>query len=71
MLRLHKGHLQTVALSCREDESDELSQIFYAAGITRISNCGSMSANYSGEPHDGVFALQRYVKRVNRRKKEV
>lgn len=67
ILRLHKGHLQTVGLSCSKDELSELSHIFYAAGITRISACGYMSANYSGEPHDGVFALQRYVKRVNRR----
>lgn len=67
MLRLHKGHLQTVGLSCNSDELDELSNIFYAAGVTRVASCGHMSVNYSGEPHDGVFALQRYVKRVNRR----
>jgi hypothetical protein len=67
MLRLHKGHLQTVGLSCNSDELDELSNIFYAAGVTRVASCGFMSVNYSGEPHDGVFALQRYVKRVNRR----
>jgi hypothetical protein len=68
VLRLHKGHLQTVGLSCSIDEFNELSKIFYAAGITRITNLGHMSSNYSGEPHDGVFALQRYVKRVNRRR---
>lgn len=66
ILRLHKGHLQTVGLSCSSNELFELSQIFYAAGITRITTCGYMSANYSGEPHDGDFALQRYTKRVNR-----
>lgn len=68
ILRHHKGHLQTVGLSCSKEELDELSQIFYAAGITRIANCGNMSVSYSGEPHDGVFALQRYIKRVNRRR---
>lgn len=69
ILRLHKGHLQTAGLSCSSDDLDELSNIFYAAGVTRVSNCGYMSVNYSGEPHDGVLALQRYVKRVNRRMK--
>lgn len=68
ILRPHKGHLQTVGLSCNKDELNELSQIFYAVGITRITNCGEMSSNYSGEPHDGVFPLQRYIKRVNRPK---
>lgn len=68
VLRPHKGHLQTVGLSCNKDEFIQLTQIFYGAGVTRITHCGSMSANYSGEPHDGVFALQRYVKRVNRMK---
>ena len=69
ILRHHKGHLQTVGLSCRKDELTQLSQILYAAGITRITNCGKMSSNYSGEPHDGAFPLQRYIKRVNRPKK--
>jgi hypothetical protein len=67
ILRVHKGHLQTVGLSCNREELFELSRIFYSAGITRIADCGYMSVNYSGEPHDGVFALQRYIKRVNRR----
>ena len=71
MLRFHKGHLQTVGLSCSRDELAQLSQIFYAAGITRIADCGYMSVNYSGEPHDGVFALQRYIKRVNRRRQGI
>lgn len=71
MLRVHKGHLQTVGLSCSRDELAQLSQVFYAAGITRIAECGYMSVYYSGEPHDGVFALQRYIKRVNRRRQDI
>jgi hypothetical protein len=66
LLRTHKGYLQTVGLSCRDDEYEELSQILYSAGINRITACGAMSANYSGEPHDGVYALQRYIRKVNR-----
>ena len=67
LLRAHKGHLQTVGLSCDKEDFDELSNIVYAAGVNRITSCGHMSVNYSGEPHDGVYALGRYVRKVNRR----
>lgn len=67
LLREHKGHLQTVGLSCNKEEFDELSKILYGAGINRITICGHMSINYSGEPHDGVYALKRYVRKVNKR----
>lgn len=66
ILRAHSGYLQTVGLSCNSREFDELSNIFYAAGINRITACGYMSENYSGEPHDGVYALRRYVRKINR-----
>lgn len=69
MLRTHKGYLQTVGLSCKNEELDELSNIFYKAGICRVTTCGYMSVNYTGEPHDGIYALGRYVRRVNRRYK--
>jgi hypothetical protein len=67
LLRVHSGHLQTVGLSCNDLELKELSKLLYAAGINRITNCGAMSINYDGEPHDGVYALGRYVRKVNRR----
>lgn len=67
MLRYHKGHLQTVGLSCNNSEFEEISKVLYTSGINRITPCGYMSVNYSGEPHDGVFALQRYVRKVNKR----
>ncbi len=66
ILRAHRGYLQTVGLSCNSREFDELSAIFYAAGVNRITACGYMSKNYSGEPHDGVYALSRYVRRINK-----
>ncbi len=66
LLRSCKGYLQTVGLCCQENEFVQLSRIFYAAGINRITTCGHMSENYSGEPHDGVRALKRYVRIVNR-----
>lgn len=67
MLRNEKGHLQTVGLSCNPDEVSEMSDIFYSAGVSRVMQCGLMSSNYSGEPHDGEYALERYVRVVNRR----
>ncbi len=68
LLRAHKGHLQTVGLSCNNNDFDELSRIFYAAGINRITTCGNMSINYTGEPHDGIYALGRYIRKVNKRR---
>ncbi|MBC8060842.1 MAG: acyl-CoA reductase [Clostridiaceae bacterium] len=67
LLRAHKGYLQTVGLSCNVEEFEELTNIFYASGVNRITTCGYMSTNYSGEPHDGVYALKRYVRKVNKR----
>lgn len=66
LLLEHKGYLQTVGLSCNNNDVDELSNIFYAAGINRITPCGGMSENYNGEPHDGSYALRRYVRRVSK-----
>ncbi|XMB85300.1 acyl-CoA reductase [Mycoplasmatota bacterium WC44] len=67
MLRKEKGHLQTVGLSCNKKELNEISDLFYSAGVNRVMKCGKMSSNYSGEPHDGEYALQRYVRIVNRK----
>lgn len=67
LLRVHKGHLQTVGLSCDGEELEELANIFYAAGVNRITPCGAMSVNYSSEPHDGANALGRYVRMVNKK----
>ena len=66
LLRTHKGYLQTVGLSCDKEELDELSNILYVAGVNRITSCGYMSVSYSGEPHDGVYALRRYVRLFSR-----
>jgi hypothetical protein len=70
LLRARKGYLQTVGLSCGENpaEFDELCGIFYAAGVNRVASCGKMSESYAGEPHDGMFALRRYARIINRRK---
>lgn len=67
ILRIHKGHLQTVGLSCDKVEKERLSHIFYAAGVNRINACGKMSDTYSGEPHDGFYTLRKYVRKISRR----
>lgn len=60
-----KQYLQTVGLSCDISELSELSRLFYSCGVTRIRSNGSMQDSYMGEPHDGFFALNRYVRRVS------
>ncbi len=65
LLRAHKGYLQTVGLSCDNKDFNELSNIFYTAGINRITTCGKMSVNYAGEPRDGIYALGRYVRKIS------
>jgi len=68
LLRNEKGHLQTVGLSTEENEFDSVSNLFYAAGVNRVMPCGEMSSVYSGEAHDGDFALSRYVRVITRKK---
>ncbi|MBY0518557.1 MAG: hypothetical protein K2P81_16725 [Bacteriovoracaceae bacterium] len=64
-LRPLRRYLQTVGLASGLNESVELSQILYQAGVLRITPVGFMMSSYEGEPHDGVFALTRYTKRVS------
>ncbi|GHU38742.1 hypothetical protein FACS1894190_01020 [Spirochaetia bacterium] len=57
--------MQTVSLGCAVDEVYDLSEILMKCGATRIVSCGNVFASYAGEPHDGVFALSRYCKRIS------
>jgi phenylacetate-CoA ligase len=57
--------LQSCALICTEQETAELSQTLIAAGVTRIAPAVSIHEGYEGEPHDGVYALQRLSRRVS------
>lgn len=65
IFRPMKPYLQTVGLGCGISELFDLSRLFYASGATRIRSLGSMQDGYVGEPHDGYFALNRYVRRVS------
>ncbi len=63
-LRKHHGWLQTAGVACAPQELQGLSERLYRCGICRVMPCGCMTSNISGEPHDGQYALRRYVKAV-------
>ncbi|MEU4037781.1 acyl-CoA reductase [Streptomyces collinus] len=66
-LRPMRRYLQTAAVAGDHAEVAALSRAMIAAGVTRITPIGSMLESYQGEPHDGVYALQRYSRRVSLR----
>lgn len=64
-LRPLRKYLQTVGLACDLGSLAELSDAFIRAGALRITQLGHMVGNnYVGEPHDGVYPLQRFTRRV-------
>lgn len=64
-MKNYSYYLQTVSINCDIAELVELSKKFYIVGASRITYAGYMNDSYIGEPHDGVYALQRYMKRVS------
>ena len=66
-LRGMRGYLQTAGIACRQGDLAELSEMLYSAGVDRITPLDSMSASYSGEPHDGGYALPKFMRRVSLR----
>lgn len=65
VLRPFRSYLQSVGLSCGRDEIALLTHILLAGGVNRITQPGLMMGGYTGEPHDGVYALSHYLKRVS------
>ncbi len=57
--------LQTAGVACKRTSLAEIADAFTQAGVLRVTRCGGMLDSYSGEPHDGVYALQRYSRRVS------
>lgn len=57
--------LQSCALICDETQIGELARELIAAGVSRIAPVESIHDGYAGEPHDGVYALQRLSRRVS------
>lgn len=70
-LRPLRMYLQTVGLQCHTNSLFEISQRLLQSGVTRITEVGQMTSGYLGEPHDGVYALQRYSRRVSIATREV
>ncbi len=64
-LRPLRRYLQTVGLACETHELNPLTQALTTAGVLRITPVGSMMSSYEGEPHDGVYALARYARRIS------
>ncbi|WP_237387822.1 acyl-CoA reductase [Xenorhabdus sp. Sc-CR9] len=60
-----RNHLQSCALITHQEYITEMSHALFAAGVNRITPPGQMHGGYSGEPHDGVYALSRLTKRVS------
>ena len=69
-LRPMRSYLQTCGLECTLPETHELTQKLLASGVERVRRVGEMLGGYSGEPHDGVYALQRYARRVTMQLRE-
>ncbi|WP_037604106.1 acyl-CoA reductase [Streptacidiphilus rugosus] len=65
VLRPMRRYLQTVGLGASRADTAELAQAVLAAGAQRVTVPGRMLDSYDGEPHDGVYALQRYSRRVD------
>lgn len=65
VLRPFRSYLQSVGLACGKDEIASLSKLLLAGGVNRITEPGLMMGGYTGEPHDGVYALSQYLKRVS------
>ncbi len=59
-----RQYLQTAGLAASEKEIVSIANSLLDAGVTRITPVGKMLTSYTGEPHDGEYALLRYMKRV-------
>ncbi|KAA2250973.1 hypothetical protein F0L68_38430 [Solihabitans fulvus] len=64
-LRPMRQYLQTVGLAADRADTAELARAVLTAGAQRVTVPGEMLTSYDGEPHDGVYALQRYSRRVD------
>jgi hypothetical protein len=63
-LKPYKNHLQTAALLCGESGREGIENALIKAGVVRVTDGKRMSQTYCGMPHDGEYALRRYMKRI-------
>lgn len=66
-LRSMRRYLQTAGVACSLNDLEPITTALFRAGVQRITPLDSMSASYSGEPHDGGYALPKFVRRVSMR----
>ncbi len=65
LLRPLNRYLQTCGLAVDNlEDMTEVTTLLLKAGVQRITEVGKQHEAYVGEPHDGVYALQQYTKRV-------
>lgn len=64
-LRPMRAWLQSCGLSCQIGSLAAISRALFSAGVTRVARLGEMVDSYLGAPHDGVYALQQFSRRVS------
>ncbi|WP_431480987.1 acyl-CoA reductase [Pseudomonas thivervalensis] len=57
--------LQSCALICEPERAPALARRLIGAGVSRVASTAQIQQGYDGEPHDGVYALQRLSRRVS------
>ena len=65
VLRPMRRWLQSAGLAAPVERRAELASQLIAAGASRVARIGEQLGGYAGGPHDGVYALQRYSRRVS------
>lgn len=65
VLRPLRAYLQTTGVVCEDRDLAELTHLLIQAGVLRVTAGGRMLESYVGEPHDGVYALPRYCRRIS------
>ena len=63
-LKPNKNLLQTVSINRDIARREELCDLLFKAGVTRITELGDNSRMIAGEAHDGEYALRRYIRIV-------
>ncbi len=64
-LRPLKHYLQTAGVAAEKHEIESLTRDLFLSGVQRVRAIGEMTDSYIGEPHDGVYALERFCQRIN------
>lgn len=65
LLQPMKPWLQSCGLAAGLGSYAALTRLLLSAGVTRITRPGQMLDSYLGAPHDGLYALQQFCRRVS------